>query len=82
MRGVTFKEDKTQVRTGKIAEAMAALRDAAISLKRVSVATKIAAASRRYAAGPGLAVSAIGLDLGEGIDPGPHSCLIDIKSII
>lgn len=65
VRDVTFKEDKSQVRTGKIPEVMAALRNAAISLMRVSGATNIAAACRRYAAQPGLALSAIGLDLGE-----------------
>jgi len=65
VRDVTFKEDKSQVRTGKIPQVMAALRNAAISLMRVSGATNIAAACRRYAAQPGLALSAIGLDLGE-----------------
>jgi predicted transposase YbfD/YdcC len=65
VRDVTFKEDKTQVRTGGIPEVMAALRNAAISLMRVTGATNIAAACRRYAAQPGLALAAIGLDLGE-----------------
>lgn len=65
VRDVTFKEDKSQVRAGKIPEVMAALRNAAISLMRVKGATNIAAACRRYAAQPGLALSAIGLDLRE-----------------
>ena len=65
VRDVTFKEDKWQVRAGHIPQVMAALRNAAISLMRVTGATNIAAACRRYAAQPGLALSAIGLDLRE-----------------
>jgi predicted transposase YbfD/YdcC len=65
VRDVTFKEDKSQVRTGKIPQVMAALRNAVISLMRVSGATNIAAACRRYAAQPGLALAAIGLNLQE-----------------
>ena len=65
VRDVTFKEDKSQVRKGKIPEVMAALRNAAITLMRVEGATNIAAACRRYAAQPGLAMAALGLDLRE-----------------
>lgn len=65
VRDVTYKEDKSQVRTGKIPEVMAALRNAAISVIRMTGATNIAAACRRYAAQPGLALAAIGLDLRE-----------------
>ncbi len=65
VRDVTFKEDKSQVRAGHIPEVMAALRNAAISLMRMTGATNIAAACRRYAAQPGLALAAIGLDLRE-----------------
>ena len=65
VRDVTFKEDKSQVRSGDIPQVMAALRNAAISLMRVAGATNIAAACRRYAAQPGLALAAIGLDLRE-----------------
>jgi predicted transposase YbfD/YdcC len=65
VRDVTFKEDKSQVRTGKIPQVMAALRNAAIGLIRMSGATNIAAACRRYAAQPGLALSALELDLRE-----------------
>jgi predicted transposase YbfD/YdcC len=65
VRDVTFKEDKSQVRAGKIPQVMAALRNAAISLMRMTGATNIAAACRRYAAQPGLAMAAIGLDLRE-----------------
>jgi len=65
VRDVTYKEDKSQVRKGKIPEVMAALRNAAITLMRVGGATNIAAACRRYAAQPGLAMTALGLDLRE-----------------
>ena len=65
VRDVTFKEDKSQVRAGQIPQVMAALRNAAISLMRVEGATNIAAACRRYAAQPGLAMTALGLDLRE-----------------
>src|SRR5205085_11065565 len=50
VRDVTYREDKSQVRKGKIPEVMAALRNAAITLMRVEGATNIAAACRRYAA--------------------------------
>ncbi len=65
VRDVTYKEDKSQVRSASIPQVMAASRNAAISLMRVSGATNIAAACRRYAAQPGLALAAIGLDLRE-----------------
>jgi predicted transposase YbfD/YdcC len=65
VRDVTYKEDKSQVRKGKIPEVMAALRNVAITLMRVEGATNIAAACRRYAAQPGLAMTALGLDLRE-----------------
>jgi len=65
VRDVTYREDKSQVRRGKIPQVMAALRNAAIGLIRVSGATNIAAACRRYAAQPGLALAALGLDLQE-----------------
>ncbi len=65
VRDVTFKEDKSMVRAGKIPQVMAALRNAAIGLIRVSGATNIAAACRRYAAQPGLALAALGVDLQE-----------------
>ena len=65
VRDVTFKEEKSQVRRGKIPEVMGALRNAAITLMRVEGATNIAAACRRYAAQPGLAMAAFGLDLRE-----------------
>jgi len=65
VRDVAYREDKSQVRRGKIPQVMAALRNAAITLMRVEGATNIAAACRRYAAQPGLAMTALGLDLRE-----------------
>lgn len=65
VRDVTFDEDRSQVRTGHIAQVMAAFRNAAISLMRLLGANNIAAACRRYAAQPALALAAVGLDLGE-----------------
>jgi predicted transposase YbfD/YdcC len=65
VRDVTFDEDRSQVRAGRIPQVMAALRNAAISLLRVCGAENIAAACRRYAAQPALALTAIGLDLRE-----------------
>ncbi|MBA3716454.1 MAG: ISAs1 family transposase [Pyrinomonadaceae bacterium] len=65
VRDVTFDEDRSQVRAGRIPQVMAALRNAAISLLRVCGAENIAAACRRYAAQPALALTAIGLELRE-----------------
>jgi predicted transposase YbfD/YdcC len=65
VRDVSYREDKSTVRAGKIPEVMAALRNAAITMMRMAGATNIAAACRRYAAQPGLALSALGLDLRE-----------------
>lgn len=65
VRDVTFDEDRSQVRTGRIPQVMAALRNVAISVLRVCGAENIAAASRRYAARPALALAAVGLNLRE-----------------
>jgi predicted transposase YbfD/YdcC len=65
VRDVTFDEDRSQVRTGRIPQVMAALRNVAISLLRVSGAENIAAACRRCAARPALALAAVGLNLRE-----------------
>jgi predicted transposase YbfD/YdcC len=65
VRDVTFDEDRSQVRTERIPQVMAALRNVAISLLRVCGAENIAAATRRYAARPGLALAAVGLYLRE-----------------
>jgi predicted transposase YbfD/YdcC len=61
VRDVTFDEDRSQVRTGHIPQVMAAFRNSAISLMRVLGARNIAAACRRYAAQPTLAIAAVGL---------------------
>jgi len=63
VRDVTFDEDRSQVRTARIPQVMAALRNVAVSLLRVSGAENIAAATRRYAARPHLALAAVGLNL-------------------
>jgi predicted transposase YbfD/YdcC len=65
VRDVTFDEDRSQVRTERIPQVMAALRNVAISLLRVCGAENIAAATRRYAARPSLALAAVGLNLRE-----------------
>jgi predicted transposase YbfD/YdcC len=61
IRDVTFDEDRSLVRAGRIPQVMATLRSAAISLARLHGATNIAAACRRYAAQPALALAAVGL---------------------
>ena len=63
VRDVTFDEDRSTVRAGTIPQVMAALRSTAISVARLHGATNIAAACRRYAAQPALALTAIGLTL-------------------
>lgn len=63
IRDVTFDEDRSTVRAGRIPQVMAALRNAAIGLARLHGATNIAAACRRYAAQPALALAALGLTL-------------------
>jgi predicted transposase YbfD/YdcC len=63
IRDVTFDEDRSTVRAGTIPQVMAALRSTAISVARLHGATNIAAACRRYAAQPALALAAIGLTL-------------------
>lgn len=65
VRDVTFDEDRSQVRAGHIPQVMAAIRNAAISVMRLMEVNNIAAACRRYAARPALALAAIGLDPGE-----------------
>ena len=65
VRDVTFDEDRSQVRTERIPQVMAVLRNIAISLLRIGGAENIAAATRRYAARPALALTAVGLNLRE-----------------
>ena len=65
VRDVTFDEDRSQVRAGRAPQVMAALRNIAISVLRLYGAENIAAACRRYAARPALALAAVGIRLRE-----------------
>jgi len=65
VRDVTFDEDRSQARAGHVPQVMAALRNVAISLIRICGAENIAAACRRYAAQPALALAAVGIRLRE-----------------
>jgi predicted transposase YbfD/YdcC len=65
VRDVTFDEDRSQVRAGCAPQVMATLRNVAISLLRLCGAENIAAACRRYAARPALALAAVGIRLRE-----------------
>jgi predicted transposase YbfD/YdcC len=61
VRDVTFDEDRSQVRCGSIPQIMAAIRNTAIGLMRGAGETNIAAACRRFAAQPWLALALIGI---------------------
>ena len=61
VRDVTFDEDRSQVRQGSIPQVMAAFRNAVIGLMRFSGENNIAAACRRFAAQPDLALALIGV---------------------
>lgn len=63
VRDVTFDEDRSQVRSGNIPQVMAALRNTTIGLLRWAGYTNIAAACRRFAAQPDLALILIGIKL-------------------
>src|SRR6266446_314793 len=63
VRDVTFDEDRSQVRCGRIPQVMAALRHTAIGLLRTAGYANIAAACRRFAAQPDLALALIGIAL-------------------
>jgi predicted transposase YbfD/YdcC len=63
VRDVTFDEDRSQVRCGNIPQVMAALRNTVIGLMRGVGYTNIAAACRRFAAQPALALALIGIEL-------------------
>jgi predicted transposase YbfD/YdcC len=63
VRDVTFDEDRSQVRCGNIPQVMAALRNTVIGLMRQAGYTNIAAACRRFAAQPELALALIGIEL-------------------
>lgn len=60
VRDVTFDEDRSTVRSGRIPQVMAALRNTVIGLMRVLGGTNIAKACRYYAARPHLALAALG----------------------
>jgi predicted transposase YbfD/YdcC len=61
VRDVTYGEDRSTVRAGAGPQALAAMRNLAIGLLRLGGATNIAAACRRYAAQPAVALAAVGL---------------------
>ena len=61
VRDVTYGEDHSQVRTGSIPQAMAALRNTVIGLLRATGEHGIARAHRRYAAHPWAALALIGI---------------------
>ena len=61
VRDVTFDEDRSQVRTGRVPQVLAALRNTAIGLLRSSGATNIAASCRYYAARPWEALALLGI---------------------
>jgi predicted transposase YbfD/YdcC len=63
VRDVTFDEDRSQVRCGNIPQVMAAFRNTVIGLFRWAGYTNIAAACRRFAAQPALALDLIGIAL-------------------
>ena len=63
VRDVTFDEDRSQVRCGNIPQVMAALRNTVIGLMRWAGYTNMAAACRRFAAQPALALDLIGIRL-------------------
>src|SRR6476619_6029141 len=63
VRDVTFDEDRSQVRCGNIPQVMAGLRNTTIGLLRWAGYSNIAAACRRFAAQPDLALTLIGIKL-------------------
>ena len=63
VRDVTFDEDRSQVRCGNIPQVIAALRNTTIGLLRWAGYSNMAAACRRFAAQPDLALALIGIKL-------------------
>jgi predicted transposase YbfD/YdcC len=61
VREVTFEEDRSHVRRGSIPQVMAAFRNPAIGLMHGAGETNIAAACRRFAAQPWLALALSGI---------------------
>jgi predicted transposase YbfD/YdcC len=64
VRDVTFDEDRASAWRARIPQVMAALRNAAIGLARLTGQTNIAAACRHFAAQPAAALAALGLSPG------------------
>jgi hypothetical protein len=62
-RDVTFDADRSQVRCGNMPQVMAALRNTAMGLLRWAGYSNMAAACRRFAAQPDLALTLIGMKL-------------------
>jgi len=62
VRAVTFAEDRSQVRCGSIPQGMAALRNTVSGLMHWAGYSNIAAACRRFAAQPALALALIGIE--------------------
>jgi hypothetical protein len=58
---VQYREDKMAVRKGHVPQVMAAFRNAALSVLRLLGEKNIAAACRRFAAQPELALQAVGV---------------------
>ena len=65
VRDVTFDEDRSQVRQGRLPHVMAALRNAVIGLLRAAEYPNIAKALRFFAAHPERALALVGLPAGE-----------------
>lgn len=63
VRDVTFAEDRSQVRSGRLPQVMAALRNTAIGLLRLAGYRNIAKAGRQLAAQPDQALALIGIVL-------------------
>jgi len=63
VRDVTFDEDRSRVRCGTMPQVMAALRNTTIGRLRWAGSSNMAAACRRFAAQPDLALTLIGIKL-------------------
>jgi len=65
VRDVTFGEDASQVRVGSVPQVMAAFRNVALGLIRLSGRSNVAAARRLFAAQPRLALKLLGCQITE-----------------
>jgi predicted transposase YbfD/YdcC len=61
VRDVTFDEDRSRVRQGRLPHVMATLRNTVISLLRANGINRIAKARRRFAARPNEAIALLGI---------------------